>query len=309
MKRRSEPLDALAEAAVEELHSAADLVRWGARQFDEHGLFYGHGTDNAVDEALVLVLHALGWRPGASEEAFEAPLSRPEKQAVVRLLIARIQSRKPAAYLTREAWFAGLPFYVDERVLVPRSPLAEWIDRGFEPFIDPDAVTRVLDLATGSGCIAIACALAFPQAEVDASDLSAQALEVAAINVARHGLESRVRLHQSDVFRQLDGRYDLIVSNPPYVPSASYRTLPEEYRHEPALGLRAGSDGLSIVAEILERAPDHLNTRGLLVVEVGEAGPALERRFSGLPFLWLELAHGGDHVFALTKEQLTELSR
>ena len=297
------PDRAVAEA-LEELDTPLDYIRWGASRFNEFGLVFGHGTDNAVDEALCLVLHALHLAPGVPDEVLRARLTRAEKVAVTELLRRRIETRKPAAYLTREAWFAGLRFYVDERVLVPRSPLAEWIERGFEPWLDPNRVQRVLDLATGSGCIAIACAAAFPEAQVDASDISGDALAVAALNVRDHGLESRVQLHHSKGFDALPEAYDLIVSNPPYVSLASYETLPREYRYEPEQGLVAGADGLAVVDEILRDARDHLTPGGLLVVEVGESAPALVEKYPHLPFTWLDMTRGGDHVFALTREQL-----
>lgn len=306
MPTRAELLDRAAADALQELDSPVDFVRWGASRFAEFGLVFGHGSDNAVDEALGLVLHALHLEPGVPEEVFDASLTRAEKAAVVGLLRRRIETRKPAAYLTGVAWFAGMRFYVDERVLVPRSPIAEWIERGFEPWLDPERVRRVLDLGTGSGCIAIACAAAFPQATVDASDISADALEVAARNVRDHGLESRVRLHRCNGFDTLTQSYDLIVSNPPYVPQASYDVLPEEYRHEPKLGLIAGEDGLAIIDDILRKAPAHLNPEGLLVVEAGEAAPALTEKYPRLPFVWLDMTRGGDHVFALVREQLQE---
>ena len=297
-------LDQAAAAAVEELDSPLDFVRWGASRFSEAGLAFGHGTDNAVDEALALVLHALHLEPGLPEEVLRGKLTRAEKQAVVDLLRRRLETRKPAAYLTGEAWFAGMRFHVDGRVLVPRSPIAEWIERAFEPFLDPSGVRRALDLGTGSGCIAVALAAAFPEAVVDASDVSADALSVAEKNVRYHGLEARVRMHHSDLFDALSGTYDLIVSNPPYVPQASYETLPEEYRHEPALGLAAGADGLAIVDRILQRAAGRLNAGGVLVVEVGEAAPALIEKYPKLAFTWLDMTRGGDQVFLLEKEQL-----
>lgn len=304
MKPASTSLDEYMARAVEELHSPLDFVRWGASRFKEFGLFFGHGTDNAVDEALSLVLHGLHLEPGVPEEVLTATLTRAEKEAVAALLGRRIESRKPAAYLTGEAWFAGLKFHVDERVVIPRSPIAEWIERGFEPLLDPEKVTRVLDLGTGSGCIAIACAVAFPCARVDATDVSEPALEVARVNVEAHGLEERVRLIPSDGFAAVEDDYDLIVSNPPYVPEASYRRLPEEYRHEPASGLAAGPEGLDVIDRIIEGAPKFLEPAGVLVVEVGEAREALERKYPRLPFLWLDFERGGDDVFALTRSQL-----
>lgn len=299
-----ESLDESAARAVEDLTSPEDLVRWGARRFSDYGLHFGHGTDNAVDEARWLVLHALHLSPDSTAKLTELKLSRRQKEQIAEIIKRRINTRMPAAYLTGEAWFAGLKFHVDQRVLVPRSPIAEWIERGFEPFLDPERVSRILDLGTGSGCIAVACAFAFPQAEVDASDLSAGALAVARINAEAYGLGKRINLIQSDGFDALSGEYDLIVSNPPYVPEASFRALPEEYGHEPAGGLAAGTEGLDVIAKIIRDAPRFLSDGGLLVVEVGEARGALESRYPRLPFLWLEMTRGGDDVFALTKKEL-----
>ena len=290
--------------AIEELRSPREFVRFGATQFTRHGLHFGHGTDNAADEARWLVLHALNLDPQSSAPLPDEALSHEQRQAVAAIIERRIVSRKPAAYLTGEAWFAGLKFQVDERVLVPRSPIAEWIERRFEPFVDAAKVSRILDLGTGSGCIAVALAFAFPKAKVDASDVSAQALEVARANVDAHGLSQRITLIRSDGFDALEGKYDLIVSNPPYVPEASYENLPQEYRHEPGGGLRAGAEGLDLIDRIITDAPEHMNNKALLVVEAGEAREALEKRFPQLPFVWLEMTRGGDDVFALTKEEL-----
>ncbi len=300
---KRETLEQAVARAVEEFTLPEEFVRWGARLFSDHGLHFGHGTDNALDEARWLVLHALNVSPQAGKLPVKA-LDRDQRRAVASIIERRIQSRKPAAYLTGEAWFAGLKFRLDERVLVPRSPIAEWIERAFEPFIDPSRVSRILDLGTGSGCIAVALAVAFPRAKVDASDLSAGALEVARGNVEAHGLGDRITLIRSDGFEALKEEYDLIVSNPPYVPEPSYRRLPQEYRHEPEGGLVAGPDGLDLVAKIIRDAPRYLRPGGLLVVEVGEAREALESRYPRLPFMWLEMTRGGDHVFALTQEEL-----
>ncbi len=290
--------------AIEELRSPREFVRFGASQFTRHGLHFGHGTDNAADEARWLVLHALELDPQSSRPLPDYELSREQREAVAAIIGRRIVSRKPAAYLTGEAWFAGLKFQVDERVLVPRSPLAELIEHRFEPFVEAANVSRILDLGTGSGCIAVALAFAFPKAKVDASDLSAGALEVARANVEAHGLSQRITLIQSDGFDALEGKYDLIVSNPPYVPEASYEKLPLEYRHEPGGGLRAGPEGLDLVERIIGDAPRFLSERGLLVVEAGEAREALESHYPGLPFIWLEMTRGGDDVFALHKADL-----
>lgn len=298
---------AVAEDTGADLRTIRDHVRWGASRFAAAGLHYGHGTDNPFDESLSLVLHALHLPHGLPDPYFDCALTPAERSAVVALLSRRVDERVPAPYLTGEAWFAGLPFYVDSRVLVPRSPMAELIEQGFEPWIDSTGVGSVLDLCTGSGCIAIACAEAFPEAGVDAVDLSPDALEVARINIARHQLEGRVHAIESNLYAALPGRrYDLIVSNPPYVPIASMEVLPDEYRHEPELGLVAGHDGLDLMPELLRGALDHLNPGGLLVVEVGEAEEALVERYPEVPFTWLEFERGGEGVFLLTEAQLRD---
>lgn len=289
------------------LQTVRDLIRWGASRMNQANVYFGHGTDNAIDEAAALVLHSLHLPPDLSGEYFQALLTPAEKQAALALLERRIRERKPAAYLTRQAWFMGLPFYVDERVLIPRSPLAELIENRFAPWVNPDVVDSVLDLCTGSGCIGIACAYAFPDANVDLADISPDALAVARRNVEDHGLGVRAEVIRSDLFAGLQGRrYDLIVSNPPYVSGEEWSALPAEYRHEPSLGLVAGETGLDAVSEILRGAADHLTEEGVLIVEVGRALDALEEAFPEVPFTWLDLARGGEGVFLLTARQLRE---
>jgi ribosomal protein L3 glutamine methyltransferase len=295
----------LNDEVLQTLTSIRDYVRWGASRFNEAELFFGHGTTNALDEAAALVLHAVHQSHELPEVYFAAALTPAERRCVVELIERRIAERKPLSYLTHEAWFAGLPFYVDERVLVPRSPIAELIEQRFAPWVDPDAVGAILDLCTGSACIAIACAHVFPSAAVCGSDLSPDALAVAEENVRRHELQDRVSLLQSDLFEQLGRtRYDLIVSNPPYVNHAEWAGLPAEYHAEPRLGLEAGGDGLDCVRRILRDAVHHLNPLGVLIVEVGNSAEALVEAYSTLPFTWLEFDRGGEGVFLLTAEQL-----
>ena len=283
----------------------ADLLGRATRALRRARLHYGHGTDNARDDAAALLLHALRRvRPLRGADLARA-VNAAERARFERLLARRIRERIPAVYLTRRCWFAGLPLYVDERVLIPRSPIAELIEQGFAPWIDAARVRAILDLGTGSGCIAIACARAFPNARVDASDISADALAVARINVRRHHLGRRVRLLQSDHFSALAGaRYDIIVSNPPYVGERELQGLPREYRHEPRLALAAGEDGLDSARVILRGAAAHLNPGGVLVVEVGNSEAALRRAFPKLPFVWLALDRGGGGIFLLQREQL-----
>lgn len=294
--------------SYEGLETVRDFVRWAASRFLAAGLAFGHGTDNALDEAAYLVLHALALPPDFPDRYFDSRLTPSEKRATAALVERRIAERKPSAYLTNEAWFAGLPFYVDERVLVPRSPIAELIQAGFEPWVQVDKVHRILDLCTGSGCIGIACAHAFPDACVDLVDVSPEALEVARENVKRHRLEGRVEVLRSDLFESLGGRrYQLIVSNPPYVSTEEMRALPAEFGHEPALGLAAGARGLDVVLQILRSAADFLTPDGVLVVEVGASHQALSETLPGAPFTWVEFEHGGEGVFVLTAAQLAGL--
>ncbi len=282
------------------------LIAWGAAEFESHGLVYGHGTDNALDEAAALVLHALDIGYDQPDSILDTVPAADDLARARALLQARIDTRKPAAYLMHQAWFAGLPFYVDERVLVPRSPIAELIEDGFRPWIDPNRVGTVLDLCTGSACIAIACAMALPGVKVTATDVSAAALAVAATNVRRHALGDRVQLIQADLFDGLGGGFDIIVANPPYVPLDEYAGLAAEFHHEPGIGLAAGPEGLDIVARILCQAADYLNPGGILIVEVGYTSELVGQYYPAIPFTWLDFEHGGEGVFLLEYEQLVE---
>ena len=292
-------------AIASELHTIRDLVRWGVSQFNRAGLCFAHGMPDALDEAVYLCLATLHLPPDLDDDYFDCRLTHEEKRQVLENYKIRLSKRKPAAYITREAWFAGLSFYVDERVLIPRSPIAELVQQQFSPWINADKVEHILDLCTGSGCIAIACAHAFEQAAVVASDVSADALDVAAVNRANHGLEHRLQLIESDLFEDIPQQpFDIIVSNPPYVSEQEMNELDREFSYEPGKGLVAGKTGMDIVIPILQQAAGYLAGHGILVVEVGYSMPALVEMLPEVPFTWLEFAHGGEGVFLLTAEQL-----
>jgi ribosomal protein L3 glutamine methyltransferase len=288
-----------------ELSTIIDFIRWGASRFNEAKLTFGHGNDSAIDEATQLVLHALHLPPDTPPAYGAAHLTAEERASVLELFRRRIHERKPAAYLTGIGWFAGLAFEVDERVLVPRSPIAELILAGFEPWLGGRAVHRVLDLCTGSGCIGIATAVHHPYWQVDVADISEGALELARRNASELDVADRVRVLQSDLFRGLAGeRYDLIVTNPPYVPAADVPALPPEYQFEPALGLASGTDGLDIPLRILAAAPAHLSDEGLLICEVGDSEAALAALLPQVPFAWVEFKVGQMGVFVLERDDL-----
>jgi ribosomal protein L3 glutamine methyltransferase len=291
-------------ARLESSETVGDLIEAVAIRLDMAGLFYGHGTDNPVDESAALVFHVCELAHEQDAGVYERPISAAQRDRAAALLAERIDSRKPLAFLLGEAWFAGLRFYVDERVLVPRSPIAELIVNRFEPWVDAERIGRILEIGTGSGCIAIACAHAFPQAQVVATDISADALVVATRNVQRHDLMARVRLVQTDHADDVEGEFDLIVTNPPYVPTAEQADLPTEYGFEPPLGLYSGIDGLDSARRILQDAPHLLSDQGALVLEVGAQWEALERAFPTIPFTWLEFESGGEGVALITRADI-----
>lgn len=290
----------------EELLTLRDHLRFMVSRFNESGLFFGHGSNNAWDEAVYLLLHTLHLPIDRLEPFLDARLTPSERTTVAEMIRRRVEERVPAAYITREAWLGDYRFYVDERTIVPRSFIAELIEEQFEPWLeDPWSVSSALDLCTGSGCLAILTALAFPGAHVDAVDLSPDALDVAARNVTDYELEDRVRLVHSDLFSGLAGRrYDLIISNPPYVNAKSMAALPAEYRHEPEMALASGPDGLDLVRRMLREARSHLNPGGLLIVEIGHNRDDLEAAFPTTPFTWLETAAGNEYVFMLREDEL-----
>lgn len=291
---------------VNDLVTVRDYLRWATSCYNEEGLVFGHGTDNAWDDAAQLICYALHL-PIDTRDILDAHLTIWERQRLVSLIEERINTRKPVAYLTHRAWFAGLEFYVDERVLVPRSPIAELIEQHFMPWV-PEFPDQILDLCTGSACIAVAAAMAFTDAHVDAVDNDPNALEVAKRNVSQYGLQDRVQLIQSDLFTALgDKRYDLIVTNPPYVSEKEIESLAPEFQHEPKQGFSGeGEDGLAIVQKILQGAAKHLTPQGVLVCEVGSSEASLMNRYPTVPFTWVEFERGGQGVFVLTTDQLKE---
>ena len=287
------------------LETLQDFMRWGASQFMQAELSFSHGMNRAIDEAVYLVLRAVYLPVDTPEIYWQGRLTTQEKNKIIHFFVQRINEKKPAAYITQEGWFAGLAFYIDERVLIPRSPIAELIANQFNPWIDPYTCRAILDLCTGSGCIGIACAYALPEARIDLVDISTDALDVAQINIEKHDLSVSVNAIQSDLFSNLAGKsYDLIVSNPPYVDQEDMADLTQEFQHEPALGLASGHDGLAATRTILKQAAEYLTVEGVLIVEVGNSQYALQQAYPNIPFYWLEFEKGGDGIFALTAEQL-----
>ncbi|HKB60871.1 MAG TPA: 50S ribosomal protein L3 N(5)-glutamine methyltransferase [Gallionellaceae bacterium] len=294
------------QAAAAALRTVRDCLRFAVSRFNEAGLFFGHGSDNAYDEAAYLVLHTLHLPLDRLDPFLDAALTPDEIEAVLAIIARRVNERLPAAYLTHEAWLAGHRFYVDERVIVPRSFFAELLEEQMAPWVeDPESIRSVLDLCTGSGCLAILAALAYPDSVVDAVDISRDALEVARQNVADYGMQERVHPIESDLFAALNGRqYDLIISNPPYVNAESVDALPPEYLHEPELALGSGQDGLDATRIILRDAARHLTPNGILAVEIGHNRAALEAAYPEMPFTWLEVQTGDDFIFLLHREDL-----
>lgn len=297
-------------SVTDQLQTIADYCRYGATLFNQAELFYGHGSDNAFSDAYILVMYALSLPNDANDSIMTCRLVESEKQHILTLFNRRIEEKIPVAYITNIAYFAQLPFYVDERVLIPRSPIGELIENQFFPYISQDNLPkRILDLCTGSGCIAIACASYFGNAEIDAVDLSVDALNVAQLNIENHGVSEQVIPIQSDVFSGVEGqKYDLIVSNPPYVDEQDIACLPEEYLHEPEMGLGCGEDGLDIVRLILAQSAEHLCDNGLLFCEVGNSQVHVKALYPNVPFAWLDFERGGHGVFMLTKAQLVEFA-
>lgn len=293
--------------AAHQLHTIRDWLRYAVSRFEEGGIFFGHGTQNSYDEAVWLIMATLHLPHDTLENFFDAVLTEAERRNLAQLIERRVTERVPTAYLVREAWLGDFKFYVDERVIVPRSFIAELLREQLTPWVEnPEEVTAVADICTGSGCLAILAAHAFPNAEVDAVDISDNALAVARRNVADYGLEDQVNPIKSDMLAALAGRqYDIILSNPPYVDAPSMEALPQEYRQEPGLALASGEDGLEHTHTLIEHAARHLHPGGLLVVEIGHNRDVLEAAYPHLPFTWLEVSGGDEFVFLLTREQLT----
>ena len=303
-----ENLDTLFRQAESSLHTLRDFLRFAVSRFQQAGLVFGHGSDNAHDEAAYLILHTLHLPLDMLEPYLDAVLLADEKTELLGKLRERIEQRIPVAYITQHARQGDFDCYVDERVIVPRSFIYELLGEPLSPWIEyPELVHRALDLCTGSGCLAVQMAAHYPAAQIDAVDISLDALEVAAVNVEDYGLQERIQLVHTDLFEGLEGTYDLIVSNPPYVDAESVDALPEEYLHEPELALGSGEDGLDATREILLQAAKFLNPRGVLLVEIGHNRDVLEREYPELPFVWLDTSGGDGFVFLLTREQLLGL--
>ncbi|MBT5796049.1 MAG: 50S ribosomal protein L3 N(5)-glutamine methyltransferase [Porticoccaceae bacterium] len=305
MTNNSDPYKQTNQPNAESLN-VAQLLGEGEAMFIDHNLYFGHGTDSAWDEAVSILSYVLAFPPNADRSLLTTVLTGQQLEQIRSLFRRRVDERIPAPYITGQAWFCGLPFMVDQRVLIPRSPIAGLITNYFEPWLQSNP-KRILDLCAGGGCIGISCAYGFDEAEVVLSDISADAIVVANINIDNHKLGKRVVAIQSDLFEGLKGRdFDLIISNPPYVDQADLDNMPEEFRHEPELALASGCDGLDFTRRLLQQAHEYLSEDGLLIVEVGNSGEALERAFPAVPFMWFEFAEGDSGVFMLTQAQLAE---
>jgi ribosomal protein L3 glutamine methyltransferase len=290
---------------TQELRTLRDWIRWSTSDFTRAELYFGHGSDNPLDDALALILGTLHLQHDTSDIFLDARITTPEAELLAARIRQRVEQRTPVPYITGKAYFAGLEFIVNEHVLIPRSPIAELIKTHFSPWLNEKEPSRILDLCAGSGCIGIACAYAFPQTTIDLLDISAQALAVAEQNIAKHQLQDRINTQVSDLFdRAKNGRYDLIISNPPYVCENEMSSLPAEYLQEPPSALVAGKDGMDIISRILAEAPDYMNPDAILIAEVGANADLLQTRYPKVPFLWLDLAHGGEGVFLFTTDEL-----
>ncbi len=287
-----------------QLSTVRDYARWSMGRFTESNIFYGHGTDNAWDEALTLIFHLLHLPPEANQHVLDAVLTVAERQLILRVVETRCLDRIPLPYLTNEAWFTGMSFIVDERVLIPRSPIGELIEAGFSPWAPP-TINKVLDLCTGSGCIGLAC-IEHLNVDADLLDLSEDALAVAAKNISKHQMSDSACLIQSDLFDQVSDQYDVIVSNPPYVDAADLDSMPAEFHHEPRVALAAGDDGLDLAHKILAETSDYLTDNGILVMEVGNSWVALEQAYPSVPFTWIEFERGGHGVCVFNRQELIQ---
>lgn len=292
------------KALAQELFTLRDFLRFGVSLFNQHEVFFGHGTDNAWDECLTLLLTSLSLPMDIGDEVLDARLTTVEREQILSLFQRRVEERTPVPYLLNKAWFAGLSFYVDERVLIPRSPIFELIQQEFRPWYQGDYPEQILDLCCGSACIGIACAYQFEDAHITVADISEDALDVAQINQQQHGLDDRVELVQSDLLRNIQGRFDVIVSNPPYVDAEDFESMPNEYQHEPAMALASGDLGLYHPLQILRQAADYLHDDGCLILEVGNSGEHLEALYPGVDFNWVEFQHGGHGVLVMSKAEL-----
>lgn len=292
----------------QQLITLEDFLTWASDYFEQNDIYLGHGTDNPWDEAVMLALYVLQLPAENDRSLLQKLLTSEQQQQLLNLALRRVDERIPVPYLTNEAWFAGERYYVNADVLIPRSPLAETIANHFQPWLGNVKPKHILDLCTGSGCLAIYCAKQFPDCAVDAVDISKAALIVANKNIELHNCQQQVHAIESDLFNSLHGkRYDIIVSNPPYVGDAEMQSLPTEYKHEPVLALASGNDGLDLTIKILQQAPDYLTKDGLLIIEVGNSWEALIKRYPHIEFVWLEFEYGGEGVFLLTAEYLRGL--